>query len=225
MTRTHFQFVALFVLLLMALPVWAQSGAAGQISAVKGKVSLVRGQAAPVLLHQHDTVEAGDEILTDGKSSATVRLPDGSTVRIFPNSHVVLSAEAGTWKKFLHVLLGNVRVQVEKLSGRPNPKIVTTPTTIIAVRGTIFGVGVESNGDTEVGVEKGLVGVASQLHPDREVLVKPGQGVWVRQGQPPTQPQRMQRGMPGLMGLGPSEIGMQGPGSGAGPGGRRRPKR
>jgi ferric-dicitrate binding protein FerR (iron transport regulator) len=201
-TRTYFNFTALVVLLLMALPTWAepQGGVEGQTTAVKGKVSLVRGQATPVLLHKNDTVQAGDEILTDHKSSATVRMPDGSTVRIYPDSHIVFRTETGNWKEFLHVLLGNVRVQIEKLSGRPNPKTLTTPTAIVAVRGTIFAVSVDKTGDTEVGVEEGLVSVAGQVQPENAVMVKPGQSCMVQHGHGPTQPHRMMHSMPGMMG-------------------------
>jgi ferric-dicitrate binding protein FerR (iron transport regulator) len=212
MSRAHYKFVAVVVLLILALPALAQNLVTGQISAVKGKVSLIRGQNVPVLLHQRDEVQAGDSILTDAKSSATMRLPDGSTVRIFPNSHVALRSEHGKWREFLHVLLGNVRVQIEKLSGRPNPKVITTPTAIIAVRGTIFAVAAAQNGDTQVGVENGLVAVASQLHPEHEVLVRPGQEVWLRNGKDLSQPQRMQRAMPGLKDNASSGIGMRGSG-------------
>lgn len=203
MTRICFNWTVLVVLLLVALPMWAAPGGVeGQLTAVKGKVSLVRGQASPVLLRKHDTVEAGDEILTDHKSSATIRMPDGSTVRIYPDSHIVLRTETGSWKEFLHVFLGTVRVQIEKLSGRPNPKSMTTPTAIIAVRGTIFSVAVEQTGDTQVGVGEGLVSVANVLQPQNEVLLKPGQSCWMRRGQQrPTQPQMMTQPMPGLMGM------------------------
>ena len=212
MIRTHYKFAAAAVLFLLALPLLAQNRVVGQISELKGRVSLVRGQGISVLLHRRDEVQVGDAILTDAKSSATMRLPDGSSVRIFPNSHVELRSENSSWKEFLHLLLGNVRIQIEKLSGRPNPKVMTSPTAIIAVRGTIFAVAVEQNGDTEVGVEKGVVGVASQLHPEHEVSVQPGQEVRVRHGESPSQPHRMQRAMPGLTGFGSSGIGMQGPG-------------
>lgn len=207
MTRTYFNLTVLVVLLLVALPMWAApNGVQGQMAAVKGNVSLVRGQASPVLLHKHDTVEAGDEILTDHKSSATIRMPDGSTVRIYPDSHVVLRTETGSWKEFLYLFLGTVRVQVEKLSGRPNPKSMTTPTAIIAVRGTIFSVSVDQTGDTQVGVGEGLVSVASLLQPQNEVLLKPGQSCWMRHGQQrPTQPQMMTQPMTGL-----SSMNMQG---------------
>ena len=219
MTRTHYKFVAVVVMFILALPAWAQNQVTqnqvtGQISAVKGKVSLIRGQNVPVLLHQRDQVQAGDSILTDAKSSATMRFADGSTIRIFPNSHVALRSEHGKWKDFLHVVLGNVRVQIEKLSGRPNPKVITTPTAIIAVRGTIFAVAVAQNGDTQVGVQKGLVAVASQLQPEQEVLVRSGQEIWLRNAKDLSQPQRMQRAMPGLTSSGSSGIGMRGSGGG-----------
>jgi FecR protein len=223
-TRTCFKLAAFIVLLIIAMPIWAQGDMKGQMANVKGSVSLVRNQAQPVLLHKNDPVLAGDEILTDLKSSATIRMPDGSTLRIYPNSRIVLLTETGIWKDFLHVFLGNVRVQIEKLSGRPNPKTMTTPTAVISVRGTIFSVSVEQAGDTQVGVAKGLVSVANQLNPGDEVMVKPGQSVWVRHDQRPTQPRRMEQSMPGMTGSG--AMGMPGAGGmGAGPvggmGGRR----
>ena len=211
MTRTHFKLTLLLALLIAALPTWAQLATQGQMEKVKGKVSLVRGQAAPVALHNNDTAQAGDEILTDRKSSATLRVPDGSTVQIYPNSHVVLSSGTGTFKEFFNLVLGNVRVEIEKLSGRPNPKSMTTPTAIIAVRGTIFHVSVNQSGDTQVGVEKGLVSVANLDHPEDEVMVKPGFMVSVRRGRRPTQPQMMDQMMPGMMGSGMSGM----PGMGA----------
>ena len=209
MTRTRFQLAALFILLIAALPLWAQGDVKGEMASVHGTVSLVRGQAAPVPLRKHDPVLAGDEILTDRKSSATVRMPDGSTLRIYPDSHVVLLTESGSWRDFLHIFLGNVRVQIERLSGRPNPKTLTTPTAVISVRGTIFSVAVDRSGDTQVGVSKGLVSVANQLHPGDEVMVNPGQSVWVRRSERPTQPQRMERPMPGM---GSGDMGMPGGG-------------
>ena len=222
-TRTCFKLAAvLFVLLIVSVPLLAQGDIRGEMISVKGTVNLVRGKAAPVPLHKHDQVVAGDEILTDRKSSATVRMPDGSTLQIYPNSHMVLLDESGSWRDFLHVFLGNVRVQIEKLSGRPNPKTLTTPTAVISVRGTVFSVAVDRNGDTQVGVAKGLVSVANQVHPADEVMVKPGMNVWVRRSERPTKPQRMEQSMPGM---GSGEMGMPGGGMGAGPaggmGGRR----
>ena len=212
MSRAHYSFVAMVVLLMVALPVSGQNQVAGHASAVKGNVSLERAQSAPALLRKGDELRPGDAIRTEAKSSAIVQLPDGSTVHVFPNSRIELRSEDGKWKEFLHVVLGNVRVKIEKLSGRPNPKVTTTPTAIIAVRGTIFAIAVEQNGDTEIGLEKGLVAVANWVHPEREVLMKPGQETWVRGGGDPAQPQRMQRPMPGITDHGSSGFRMGGPG-------------
>ena len=197
------------------MPLWAQGDLRGEMTSVKGTVNVVRGKATPLPLHKHDQVLAGDEIVTDRKSSASVRMPDGSTLRIYPNSRMVLLDESGSWRDFLHVWLGNVRVQIERLSGRPNPKTLTTPTAVISVRGTIFSVAVDQDGNTQVGVEKGLVSVANQMHPADEVMVKPGQSVWVRRNQRPTQPQRMrmgsgEMGMPGTGGMGAGPVGGMG---------------
>lgn len=197
-TRTHLKFASLIVLLLAALPIWAQSSGSMKISAVKGIVHLVRGHASPVPLHKHDLIQADDEILTGDGSSATLKMMDGSSVRVYPNSHIVMRPEAGSWKEFLHVLLGNIRVQIEKISGRPNPKNVTTPTAIIAVRGTIFAVAVDQQQDTEVGVEQGLVSVANLAYPADQIMVDPGRSVWVHGNQRPGQPQFRNKSMPGI---------------------------
>jgi hypothetical protein len=197
-TRTHLKIAALMLLMLAVLPVRAQNAGSVKISAMKGTVHLVRGQAAPVPLTKHDLLQADDEILTGDRSSATLVMKDGSSVRVYPNSHIVLRPESGTWKEFLFVMLGNVRVQIEKLSGRPNPKKVTTPTAIIGVRGTIFAVAVDLAQDTEVGVEQGLVSVANLAFPDDEVMVQPGRSVWVRGNQRPGQPQLRKKSMTGI---------------------------
>ena len=198
MNRTHLNVAALLVLVLTVLPVSAQSSIQGKISAVKGVVQLLRGQSTPVALRKHDPIQADDEIFSDNKSSATIRMSDGSSVRIYPNSRVVLRPESGAWKEFLSVLIGNIRVQIEKLSGGPNPKSVTTPTAIIAVRGTVFAVAVDQDKNTEVGVESGLVSVADRAHPGDEVMVRPGESVWMRTGQRLGQPQLRQKSMQGI---------------------------
>ena len=214
MTRTHYKFVAGVILFIQALPALEQSLGTGRVSAVKGKVSLVRGQNMRVLLHQRDEVQAGGAILTDARSSATIRLPNGNTIRILPNSHVALRSDQGKWRESLLVLLASMRGQIEKLSGRSSPKVITTPTAIITVRGTIFAVVATQNGDTQVGVQQRFVSVASQLHPEQHVLVRSGQEVWLRNGKNLSQAQQMQRPMQGLKSAGSSGTDMRGLGGG-----------
>ena len=86
---------------------------------------------------------------------------------------------------WLHLFLGSVKVHVQRLSGRPNPQSMTTPTAVIAVRGTTFDVFVDEMDATLVQVDEGLVSVASRELPGRDVLLRPGQRAWVRRGMEP----------------------------------------
>jgi ferric-dicitrate binding protein FerR (iron transport regulator) len=177
------------------------------------------GQAT-ASLKPNDRVRAGDEITTLSGSAALLRLSDGSTVEVFPASRVVFQdASHSVWKNFLEVVIGTVKIHVEKLSGRPNPKSVTTPTAIIAVRGTIFDVRVDQEATTRVGVEEGLVSVASfnlsMPGQQPEVMLQPGYQTTVERGQPPSQPQIRQQDQSAPA----SRFGPGGPGNSPGPGG------
>ncbi|TAM95582.1 MAG: hypothetical protein EPN45_22585, partial [Rhizobiaceae bacterium] len=88
-----------------------------------------------------------------------------------------------------HLFLGSIKVHIEKLSGRPNPQKMTTPTAIIAVRGTMFSVFVDETDATLVAVDEGTVAVANRRTPSEEVLLHGGQRVWVRGAQPPARAQ------------------------------------
>lgn len=174
-----------------------ENDAPARLVALTGAVSVVRAQAPVAAPKLNDPVQFGDELVTGQNSSATLRLLDGSMVRIYHNSRVVFRDESGSWKDFLHVFFGTVRIQIEKLTGRPNPKTVTTPTAIVAVRGTIFNVIVDRNQETKVEVEEGLVSVSNPDVPDEEVQVPAGQCCWVRRGQRPSRPQPIAAGRRG----------------------------
>jgi ferric-dicitrate binding protein FerR (iron transport regulator) len=106
-------------------------------------------------------------IMTGPDGWAMFRLADNSTFELFPNSQVSFRANRGDWKDLLEVLLGNIKVHIQKLGGgEPNNNKVRTPTALISVRGTIFDVKVEDDGDTTVVmVEEGLVDVQHLLLP------------------------------------------------------------
>jgi hypothetical protein len=102
---------------------------------------------------------------------------------------VIFNERSADVRELLHLFLGSIKVHIERLSGRPNPHKLTTPTAVIAVRGTTFSVFVDETDATLVAVDEGLVGVANVQSPDLEVLLKAGQRSWVRPGQPPQQAQ------------------------------------
>jgi hypothetical protein len=127
-------------------------------------------------------VEPGDEIDTRAGGRVTIELADGSMVIIQPGSLVVVQdyRNASSLRELLQITVGQVRLRINHLGGRPNPYRINSPTASIAVRGTEFSVAVEARGDTQVVVYEGIVEVASFANPRHPVLVQPGHGVLVR---------------------------------------------
>lgn len=162
---------------------------AAQVVSLTGTLTLKGFRQESRLLRLHDTVQSGDELATGENSVVLLRTADGSTVTIYPDSRVIFNERSADVRELLHLFLGSIKVHIEKLSGRPNPHKLTTPTAVIAVRGTTFSVFVDETDATLVAVDEGLVGVANVQSPDLEVLLKAGQRSWVRPGQPPQQAQ------------------------------------
>lgn len=174
-----------------SVPVAAQIPSAGQVRVVSitGSLSVQRLGSAARSLAVNETVAIGDELVTGAQSEALIQESDGSTVHIYPDSRVVLSQPSGGITEFLHLFFGSIKVHIEKLGGRPNPHSMTTPTAVIAVRGTTFSVFVDDTDATLVAVDEGLVAVANRNSPSNEMLLRPGQRTWVRGSQPPLRAQ------------------------------------
>jgi hypothetical protein len=157
----------------------------GRIVSLAGELSVRRGAMAAQFLKLHELVQVGDEIATGSNSEAVIQASDGSTIRIFPDSRVIFSEKSPGIQGFLQLFLGSIKVHIEKLSGRPNPHTMTTPTAIIAVRGTTFSVFVDETDATLVAVDEGIVAVSNVRLPSQELLLRGGQKTWVMPGQPP----------------------------------------
>jgi len=171
--------------LLSVCPVWAQlpgtaSDGAATITDMIGRVDVLR-DSTRWALNTGDFVRPGQMIVTGPDGWAIFRLADNSTFEVFPNSQVSFRANRSEWKDLLEVLLGNIKVHIQKLGGQPNNNKVRTPTALISVRGTIFDVRVEDDGDTTmVMVEEGLVDVQHLLFPGgKPVRVGQGESVQV----------------------------------------------
>lgn len=209
--------IALVLLIFGAVAGFAQALPPGvaKIVALTGGLSVRRSGLPARTLALHDTVAIGDELVTDANSEATIQGSDGSTVHIYPDSRVVYSGQPG-FADFLHLFFGSIKVHIEKLGGRPNPHQMSTPTAVIAVRGTTFSVFVDDTDSTLVAVDEGLVAVSNRMRPSDELLIHPGQRTWVRGNQPPLRAQafhgRSERAdmMPGMGAM----AGMSGSGAG-----------
>src|SRR5580698_3902809 len=166
------------------VPIHAEDGAAKVIT-LNGQVSVLRDDS-PWVLNVGDAVQPRQIIITGPDGFAVLQVSDGSTFEVFPNARVVFRENAGSWRDLLDVLLGRVKVHIQKLGGgQPNYNRVRTPTAVISVRGTVFDVAIEDDDDTTlVSVEEGQVGVQHLLKPGPERILNPGESIRVYRNQP-----------------------------------------
>jgi hypothetical protein len=146
----------------MSIP---NSDFSAKVISATGSVSVLR-ELHPWALTVGESVTPQQIIITGPDGHATFQVSDGSTFEVFPNSHVVFRKNVPNWRDLIDVLLGQVRVHIQKLGNIPNPNRVITPTAVISVRGTTFDITVDDEGDsTLVQVEEGLVEVQHALLP------------------------------------------------------------
>jgi ferric-dicitrate binding protein FerR (iron transport regulator) len=143
-----------------------------------GQVTVLH-DSQPWALNSGDQIRLGQVIISGPDGFAVFEIADGSTFEVYANSRVVFRKTPGNLKDLLDVLIGRVRVHIQKWGGQPNNNRVFTPTAVISVRGTVFDVEVEDEDDTTlVVVEEGLVEVQHAKHPGTPKLL--GAGEWLR---------------------------------------------
>ncbi|HXM44473.1 MAG TPA: FecR domain-containing protein [Bryobacteraceae bacterium] len=175
--------ICLVLAVVPLVPVRAESGAAKVIT-LNGQVSVLRDDS-PWVLSVGDSIQPRQIVITGPDGYAVFQVSDGSTFEVFPNARVVFRENPGSWKDLLDILLGRVKVHIQKLGGQPNYNRVRTPTAVISVRGTIFDVAIEDEDDTTlVSVEEGQVGVQHLLKPGPERILNQGESIRVYRDQP-----------------------------------------
>jgi hypothetical protein len=160
---------------------------AAKVVSLSGQVSVLH-DSEPWALNVGDAVQAKQVIISGSDGNAVFCVSDGSTFEVFPNSEVVFRDNPPNWRDMLDVLVGRIRVQIQRLGG-PNPNRVQTPTATISVRGTIFDVTVDDEERTTVvAVEEGQVEVRHRLIPSSNPkLVNAGETLKVYPDQPLSQ--------------------------------------
>ena len=173
---------AIGCLLVIPASLWAQKASPAPISApyagatisdFKGRVEL-KAQTQGLLSPTRGlSLAVGTEVDT-GNGKLLLHLTDGSEVLLGPHTRLILTQQsAGDWK-YMQLIIGRIRVEVQKrLGGAPSFQI-GTPSAVISVRGTRFLVEVNRRGVTEVDVEQGLVELRSVNDLGRPVLMGPG---------------------------------------------------
>ncbi len=214
--------LALMLLFAQAPPAQEAGANSARVTSLKGSVTVRRAGAAAGALKKGDTLNAGDELAAGPKSEAEIRTASGARIHIYPDSRLRLTDRSGRFGEFVDVFLGSIKVWIAKVSGRPNPHSITTPTAVIAVRGTTFALFVNPE-DTLVAVDEGEVAVSNIALPGSEVVVRGGERSRVRRGQRPEQAQafrgRSEHANAAPKGSPPGRSGTQ-PGANAGSQGR-----
>ena len=138
---------------------------AAKVITLTGQVSVLKDNQ-PWALNPGDSVQVRQIIVSGPDGHASFQVSDGSTFEVFPNSTVVFRKNVPNWRDLLDVLVGRVRVHIQKWGNQPNPNRIYTPTAVISVRGTTFDVAVtDQDESTVVEVEEGEVAVQHALRP------------------------------------------------------------
>jgi ferric-dicitrate binding protein FerR (iron transport regulator) len=166
-------------------PNWGGADSVAKVTSLTGQVSVLK-DGQPWALNVGSTVQVKQTIVSGADGFAVLQVSDGSTFEVYPNSRVTFRNNPANLRDLLDVWLGRVRVHIQKLGGRPNHNRITSPTAVISVRGTIFDVAVEEDGDaTLVAVEEGEVAVQHAILPVGEPkIVKGGEYIRVYRTQP-----------------------------------------
>ncbi|MEK7382114.1 MAG: FecR family protein, partial [Elusimicrobiota bacterium] len=124
-------------------------------------------------------LDQGDRVVTAAEAWAEIGFDGGSLVTLRENSNFTLERTERDSSSFL-LSLGSLLAKIEKLGTRQLR--VRTPTAVVAVRGTEFGVEVEDEEQTHVGVYdegqvevRGEAGGAEMLQPQQETSVRRGE--------------------------------------------------
>jgi hypothetical protein len=168
----------------------------GQVVAVSGAAQLVQaGRGAPLLVNTAWT--PGSEIHTAGDGHVTVKLADGSLLKINSASMVRLERtqhyeRPGFFATALQVIQGRVEAAVAHMTGGEPRFQVKTPQATLGVRGTDFRVAAMPETQTSLGEvltgKVAVAGAAEDRKARKEVSLVAGQGLLVDAQQQVGQP-------------------------------------
>lgn len=152
----------------------AQAPYAGAtISEFKGKVSIQLPGKSFHAPNRGEVLPAETQINT-GDGRLLLRLSDGSDLLVRPNTRLVLKQPETNGWRYLQLLVGRVRAEIQKRLGSSPGFQIGTPSAVISVRGTRFEVEVNRQGLTEVDVHEGVVQLDSVKGLGESVLIRAG---------------------------------------------------
>ena len=172
--------LALAVVALAAVPLAlaADLSAAAKVASATGRVSVLRNGESWALF-EGNTVRVGEMIITGPDGMARLEISDGSSFDVYPNSQVVFRKNPSNTRELVDVVLGRIKLYIQKLGGSSNPYKIHSPTAVISVRGTVFEVDVDRDEVTWISVEEGTVLVQHRRFPDKVVELSAGEDLRV----------------------------------------------
>jgi len=167
-----------------AQPLSLSNETAGAVVSMSGQVSVLR-DGEPWALSIGDKVQIQQVIVTGADGFAKFQVSDGSFFEVYPNSNVVFRKNPGNLRDLLDLIVGRVKIHIQKWGGQPNPNRILTPTAVISVRGTTFDVAVDDDDQTTlVTVEEGAVDVYNPTKPTEPKRVNAGESIEVYKNVP-----------------------------------------
>lgn len=179
----------LVALIVMSIPAAATEEAAETITydvvGVEGKL-LLEVEAEERRLSVGDQAVSGDRLRTGSSSTATIGVPTHTAVfRLDSKTSCTLGH--GRPGILLHLQRGRIRALFGLYAGT-DPRLVTTPSAVLAVRGTEYGLKVKKNGDTAIVVFEGVVEVTDPSGENPPIRVEAGQQSRIKTGRPAETP-------------------------------------
>ena len=173
----------------LEIPTRLLRAASASVEYVQGDVRSTRSlnhlaDSAPAgnqAVQKGQLLQEGDSLKVPANGFVSVRLADGSLVRVQSESDVELrqmrrKGRAGSLQSVLDLREGGVEASVTKQAQSERRFEVRTPAASTSVRGTQFMVLTDAKGQTAAAVDEGSVAVQSG---QPSTLLKPGQGVAV----------------------------------------------
>lgn len=170
------------------IPLHLQPRETATVAFVQGAVTGTTAQDAPRALRAGQPLPEGTQLQVGPESFVTVRLADGSLVRVQAQSEATLHqlrrvGRAGSIRAVIDLQRGGVDSTVAPRTEPARSFEVRTPRAVTSVRGTDFTVALDEAGRTAAAVTAGSVAVQSRAAPAanaiRAVPLQPGQGVAV----------------------------------------------
>jgi ferric-dicitrate binding protein FerR (iron transport regulator) len=197
MRTVRFAFGPCLLLAAVLLPSWANRQAGGQVSQVAGHIIALVPQ--DTVVRERQAIPAAkdmtllwmDVVKTDRAGRVRIDLTDGSVLSLSSDAQLqIVEHDAQRQRTILQLLYGRLlatAMRIGKASGRFD---VSTPTAVVGVVGTQFGVKVDPQ-STDVLCKEGEVRVRN-ADPSvaGEIVLRAGEFTHVERGKPPSPPSR-----------------------------------